>query len=55
MDNYCNYYQENYFERTCPQWINYMNIVANILLEGCVQFEEVSEQLERGLEEGPHE
>jgi hypothetical protein len=46
MDNYCNYHNENHYEKTCPQWINVVKLVANKLLNGCAQVEEASEHLE---------
>jgi hypothetical protein len=51
MENLCNYHQANHSKKTCPQWINSMNLVANRFIDECIQTQECSEQIERDIEE----
>jgi hypothetical protein len=46
MENFYKYHQENNLEKTCPQWINAMNLVANYFLDECIQIEESSENVD---------
>jgi hypothetical protein len=57
MENFCNYHQENHLEKTCPQWINAMNMIANHFMDECIQTKESSDnvngEIEEELEEQP--
>ena len=33
MDNFCTFHQQPHSEKSCPQWINSMNLVVNQLLD----------------------
>lgn len=52
-DNFCTYHQANHIDKTCPQWVNAMNLVDKKFLDECTKTEEQVENLEVVEEENP--
>ena len=50
MDNFCTFHQQPHSKKSCPQWINSMNLVVNKLLE--VQLIEPKSKEEKEVETG---
>ena len=48
MDNFCTFHQQPHSEKNCPQWINYMTLVINQLLDS--KLTETSEEKEKDHE-----
>ena len=44
MDHLCTFHQEYHSERSCPQWINSMNLVMNQLLDAQLEDPEEEEE-----------
>ena len=44
MDNFCTFHQQPHSKKSCPQWINSMNLVANQLLDVQLTEPEVKEE-----------
>lgn len=51
MDNFCTYHQANHPEKTCPQSMNAMNLVARKFMDECTKNDEQIENMETIEEE----
>ena len=53
QDNFCTYHQASHSEKTCPKWVNEMNLIDNKFLDECTKTKEQVENLEVIEEENP--